>query len=52
MYYWNSAGGWNKTHGQVEQATRIDSFEYYKADLKLYAKRRRQKKLAQFTETR
>lgn len=27
MYYWNSAGGWNKTHGQVEQTPRIDSFE-------------------------
>ena len=27
MYYWNSAGGWNKTNGQVEQTPRIDSFE-------------------------
>ena len=23
----NSAGGWNKTHGQVEKAARVDSFE-------------------------
>ena len=27
MYYLNNAGGWNKTHGQVEKTSRIDSFE-------------------------
>ena len=27
MYFGCSAGGWNKTHGQVEQTPRIDSFE-------------------------
>ena len=32
MYYLSNAGGWNKTHGQVEQSRRIDSFEV--ADLR------------------
>lgn len=27
MYYRNNAGGWNKTHDQVEKTPRIDSFE-------------------------
>ena len=27
MYFLNSAGGWNKSHEQVEQTPRIDSFE-------------------------
>lgn len=27
MYYWNSAGGWNKAHEQVEQTPRVDSFD-------------------------
>ena len=27
MYYRNNAGGWNKTHEQVEKTPRIDSFE-------------------------
>ena len=27
MYFLNSAGGWNRTHEQVEQTPRIDSFE-------------------------
>lgn len=27
IYYRNNAGGWNKTHGQIEQVDRIDSFE-------------------------
>lgn len=27
MYYLNNAGGWNKTHEQVEKTPRIDSFE-------------------------
>lgn len=27
MYYRNNAGGWNRSHGQIEQTPRIDSFE-------------------------
>ena len=27
MYYKNNAGGWNKTHGQAEKFSRIDSLE-------------------------
>ena len=27
MHFLSNAGGWNKTHGQVEQTPRIDSFE-------------------------
>lgn len=27
MYRWNNNGGWNKTHAQIEETPRIDSFE-------------------------
>ena len=27
MYYRCNAGGWNRSHGQVEQTPRLDSFE-------------------------
>ena len=27
MYRWHNRGGWNKSHGQVENSSRIDSFE-------------------------
>lgn len=27
MYYQSNAGGWNRSHGQVERTPRIDSFE-------------------------
>lgn len=27
MHYRNNAGGWNLSHGQIEQTPRIDSFE-------------------------
>ena len=27
MYFRNNAGGWNRSHGQIEQTPRIDSFE-------------------------
>lgn len=32
MYRWNSNGGWNRTHGTVEEIPRIDSYEAAEVD--------------------